>query len=284
MLSQFDYYKPQTLDDAVRYLSQNPGTRILAGGTDLMILLRRNMIQCNHILDMKQLPETHRFEFIPGDGLFIGASITVNQLSESLVVKEKYRAIKEAADWLASYQLRNRATLVGNICNGSPGADLAGPLLVYEAVVHIAGPKGIRQLPIESFFIGVKRIALEADEIVIGISLPDVQTSDRSTFIKQARIKGHDLGISAASVRQSGNGQVYIAMTAVAPTPIRLKALESEVMERSLSVETAHWAQEQVKNHISPISDVRSSAEYRLHVSGVLVKNALLKMIEKGGN
>jgi len=283
MLSKFDYYKPQKLDDAIQYLSDHPGTRILAGGTDLMILLRRNMIDCKHLLDIKSLPETHRFEYVPGEGFYIGASVTVNQISESPIIEEKYVAIKEACDWLASYQLRNRATLVGNICNGSPGADIAGPLLVYNTIVHIAGAEGVRQIPIQEFFVGVKKIALTDQEIVIGVMLPEVKSSDKSTFLKQARIKGHDLGISATAVRQTDEGRLYIAMTAVAATPIRLTELEKQLIDMPLNLETAQWVQTQVQNHIRPISDVRSSAEYRLHISGMLVKRALLKIIEMGG-
>lgn len=283
MLSKFDYYRPHGLDDAIGYLSDHPGTRILAGGTDLMILLRRNMITCDHILDIKSLKETHRFEYVAGEGLFIGASVTVNQVSESDIIHKHYSAIKEAADSLASYQLRNRATLVGNICNASPGADLAGPLLVYDAVVHIVGPKGQRLTPIGQFFKGVKKIDLSSDELVLGITLPEVKDGDTSVFIKQARIKGHDLGIAATAVRLTQEGKYAIAMTAVAPTPIRLSALEKHLEDLPKTAETAEWAQGQVQNHIRPISDVRSSAEYRLHISGVLVKRALLKINEIGG-
>ncbi len=282
MLSKFDYYKPQELDDAIRYLSDHPGTRILAGGTDLLILLRRNMISCEHILDIKQLTETHRFEQVAGEGFFIGASVTVNQISESETIGKKYTAIKEAADALASYQLRNRATLVGNICNGSPGADLAGPLLVYDAIVHIAGPNGKRELPIQEFFLGVKKIGISPDELVIGVMLPEVKDGDKSTFLKQARIKGHDLGIAATAVRLKEDGTCSIGMTAVAPTPIRLTELENQVNARPKTQETAEWAQGELKKHIRPISDVRSSAEYRIHISGVLIKRALLKVFEKG--
>jgi carbon-monoxide dehydrogenase medium subunit len=283
MLSKFDYYKPNRLDDAIGYLSDHPGTRILAGGTDLMILLRRNLITCDHILDIKSIPETHRFECVAGEGLFIGASVTVNEISESDVIQKDYPAIKEAADALASYQLRNRATLVGNICNASPGADLAGPLLVYDAVIHIAGPNGQRAMPIHEFFVGVKKIALLPEELVIGITLPEVKDGDISTFMKQARIKGHDLGIAATAVRLTTEGKYAIAMTAVAPTPIRLSELEKQLISLPKSQETAEWAQGQVQNHIRPISDVRSSAEYRLHISGVLVKRALNRLNEKGG-
>lgn len=282
MLSKFDYYKPQRLEDALRYLSDNPGTRILAGGTDLMILLRRNMIDCQHILDIKSLTETHGLEYVPGEGVFIGASVTVNQISEYELIAKRYTALKEAADTLASYQLRNRATLVGNICNGSPGADFAGPLLVYNAIVHIAGPNGKRQLPIKEFFVGVKKTALFPNEMVVGVMLPEVKDGDQSCFLKQTRIKGHDLGIAATAVRLTAEGTFAIAMTAVAPTPIRLTALEDQLNQMAKTPETAQWAQDQVKQHIRPISDIRSSAEYRLHISGVLVKRGLFKVIERG--
>jgi carbon-monoxide dehydrogenase medium subunit len=283
MLSKFDYVKPKTLEDAFAFLEKYPGTRLLAGGTDLMIVLRRNMQLIDHIMDIKEIPETKRFEYIQGEGLYIGASVTANEVAESNVVGEKYLALKQAADSLASYQLRNRATLVGNICNASPGADLASPLLVYEAKVHIAGPNGKRTVDIEHFFTGVKRTVLQPDEIVLGVSLPDVQNNDMSVFLKQARLKGHDLGIAGISLRRSSNQEFYIAMTAVAPTPIRLTKLEAMMKDKPVTSQLAEWLSEEIRNHISPISDIRSTAEYRLHVSGVLAKKGLLQLIEIGG-
>jgi len=283
MLSKFNYLKPKSLDEALAYIKENPGTKLLAGGTDLMIVLRRNMEIVDHVLDIKDIPETKRFEYKAGEGLFIGASVTVNEISECDVVAEKYAAVKEAADSLASYQLRNRATLVGNLCNASPGADLASPLLVFDAVVHIAGPNGVREVALESFFTGVKRTVLVPGEIVIGVMLPDVKAGDTSVFLKQARIKGHDLGIAGVSIRRTGEGKLCVGMTAVAPTPIRLRNLEESLQSKPFSAETAEWLNEEIKNHIKPISDIRSSAEYRLHVSGVLAQKGLMQLIAMGG-
>jgi len=283
MLSKFNYLKPKSLDEALAYIKENPGTKLLAGGTDLMIVLRRNMEIVDHVLDIKDIPETKRFEYKAGEGLFIGASVTVNEISECDVVAEKYAAVKEAADSLASYQLRNRATLVGNLCNASPGADLASPLLVFDAVVHIAGPNGIREVALENFFTGVKRTVLVPGEIVIGVMLPDVKAGDTSVFLKQARIKGHDLGIAGVSIRRTGEGKLCVGMTAVAPTPIRLRNLEESLQSKPFSAETAEWLNEEIKHHIKPISDIRSSAEYRLHVSGVLAQKGLMQLIAMGG-
>ncbi len=284
MLSKFDYFKPQTLDEALAYLESNPGTRIFAGGTDLMIVLRRNMEMVDHILDIKGIPELRRINYEAGKGLFIGATVTVNEVCFSDIIREKYPALGQAADTVASYQLRNRATLVGNICNASPGADLSSPLLVYNAKVHISGPNGERVVDIDKFFTGVKRTVLQRNEIVTGVSLPDVEPGDRSVYNKQARIKGHDLGIAGVAVRITSNNEVYIAMSAVAPTPIRLTKLEEALTTKDLTPETADWLSKEVRNHINPISDVRSSAEYRLHISGILAKKGLLQLIEKGVN
>ncbi len=283
MLSKFDYVKPQLLTEALSYMEQNNGTKILAGGTDLMILLRHNAESPKHILDIKGLPETKRFEYKIGEGLFIGASVTVNQVAESKIILEKYPALKQAANFLASYQLRNRATLVGNICNASPGADLAGPLMVYDAKVLIANRSGTRIVDINSFFTGVKRTVLERNEIVLGVSLPDVSAGDTSTFLKQTRIKGHDLAIVGVSARISGDKKVSLAITAVAPTPIRIERLEKILSSQPLNSELATMAGKEVLNIIKPISDVRSSAEYRLHVAGILVKRALIHLLKVGG-
>lgn len=284
MLSKFDYFKPQTLDEALAYLESNPSTRIFAGGTDLMIVLRRNMEMVDHILDIKGISELRRIDYKAGEGLFIGAATTVNEVCFSDIIREKYPALGQAADTVASYQLRNRATLVGNICNASPGADLSSPLLVYNAKVHITGPDGERIVDIDKFFTGVKRTVLQKSEIVTGVSLPDVEPGDVSVYNKQARIKGHDLGIAGVSIRITSNKEVFIAMSAVAPTPIRLTKLEEALATKDLTPETASWLGKEVRNHIRPISDVRSSAEYRLHISGILAKKGLLQLIEKGVN
>lgn len=283
MLSKFDYVKPQLLTEALSYLEQNDGTRILAGGTDLMILLRHNAETPKHILDIKAIPEMNSLEYKINVGLFIGSCVTVNQVAESKIVLDKYPALVQAANSLGSYQLRNRATLVGNICNASPGADLAGPLLVYDAEVHIANAQGTRIVDINSFFTGVKKTVLKENELVIGVFLPDASEGDNSIFLKQARIKGHDLAIVGVAARITVDKKIRLAITAVAPTPISIVRLEETLSGKPLTSELAVMAGEEVRNIIKPISDVRSSAQYRLHVAGILVKRALLNLASMGG-
>jgi CO/xanthine dehydrogenase FAD-binding subunit len=248
-----------------------------------MIILRHNAETPEHILDIKGISETKRLEYKINVGLFIGACVTVNQVAESKLILEKYPALIQAANSLASYQLRNRATLVGNICNASPGADLAGPLMVYDAKVHIASTEGTRTVDINSFFTGVKKTVLKSNELVIGVSLPDVSEGDTSIFLKQARIKGHDLGIVGVTARMTGDKKIKLAMSAVAATPISIVRLEEMLSSQPLTSELAVMAEKEVRNIIKPISDVRSSSEYRFHVAGVLVKRALLHLSAMGG-
>ena len=283
MLSKFDYVKPQLLTEALNYLEQNPGTKIMAGGTDLMISLRHNAEMPQHILDIKGISETTQLEYKAKVGLYIGACVTVNQIAESKFILEKYPALVQASNCLASYQLRNRATLVGNICNASPGADLAGPLMVYDAKVHISSSEGSRIVDINSFFTGVKKTVLRRNELVIGVFLPEVLEGDTSIFLKQARIKGHDLAIVGVTARMTVDKKIRLSITAVAPTPIRISGLEEILSSKVLTSSLADMAESEVRNIIKPISDVRSSADYRVHVSGVLVKRALLHLLAMGG-
>ena len=284
MLRMFDYFRPPSLEEALLYVDQHEHTKILAGGTDLLVLLRRNQQMVAHVLDIKAIPEMHRLEYIPQTGLFIGAAITVNQIIEADDIQKKYRALAQAAEMLASYQIRNRATVVGNICNASPGADLAAPLLLFDTNVHIANRQGERMIRCCEFFTGVKKTVLQPGDIVTGISLPDVYAGDRSIFLKQARLKGHDLGIVGVAARLTAAKELRLAMTAVAPTPIRLTQLENMLNTAPLTSQRAAWAGEAVQQFIAPISDVRSSAEYRLHVSGVLVNRAIMQLLDKGGD
>lgn len=282
MLSKLDYVKPKTLEEAVDFLGNHPETKVLAGGTDLIVLLRRNLLITDHILDIKGIEGLDRLEYKKGEGLYIGAAVLVNEIAESPMIQGKYRALYQAAGALASHQLRNRATLVGNICNASPGADLSSPLLVFNAKVHIQGPKGKRVLEIEDFFTGVKKTALEKGEIVIGISLPEVSEGDTSYFKKQSRVKGHDLATVGISIRRTPEKETLVGMAAIAPTPIRLRELEKKLKKRDFNEETAEWLKVEIKNHVKPISDVRASMEYRFIASGALAKKIMMAMMEEG--
>lgn len=283
MFSKFEYVKPQTVEEALTYLERVSRTKIFAGGTDLLVSLRRSLEMPDYLLDIKGIEETKRLEFTLGVGLFVGASVSVNQVAQYEPIQEKYQALGQAAHTLGSNQVRNRATLVGNICNASPGADLAAPLLIYDADVHIASYAGKRTIPLTEFFTGVKKTILAANEFVIGISMPDPGPGDQSIYLKQARIKGYDLGIVGVAVRLSANKMFQVALSAVAPTPVRLFALEEILNSQPDSAEIALIASEKVRNFIHPISDVRASAEYRLHLAGVLVKRAITLLTMKGG-
>lgn len=285
MLSKFDYFRPNNLEQAVAYLDKNPGTNILAGGTDIMLELRSNKIDVKHLLDIKDIPETKELSYVPGEGLFIGASVPVNKISEDNLIREKYTALVNSTDALASYQIRNRATLVGNICHASPGADTSAPLLVYNAKVHIASSEGTRIVPIAEFFTGVKKTDVKDNEVVIGVSLPDVEEGDSSIYLRKSRIKGHDLCNVGLAMRLTANKELYIAIGAVEPIPLRLAELEETLATKELTEDLGPWIQEEIKKYLNPRkTSVRSSAEYRYHIAGVLAKRGLLSLIEKGAN
>ena len=280
MLASFRYVKPETLEAALDLLdAHGQEARVLAGGTDLLVLFRRDAVHPSWVVDIKGLPASRDLSFTPDLGLSIGPAVTVNQLAESPEVRDRYRALAQAAGMLASYQVRNRATVVGNMCNASPGADLSAPLLVFETQVQIASKQGSRAVPLAEFFTGVKRTSLIPGELVTGLTLAPAAPGERSTYLKQARLKGHDLGIVGLAARVDGAGKFRLAMAAVAPTPIRLHAVENLLNSQAWSEDLAAQAAELARQEIKPISDTRASAEYRLHVTGVLVRRALSRLM-----
>lgn len=285
MLSQIHYTRPESLEEALNYLEENPDTTILAGGTDLIIALNRNKVDSKNLLDIKSIPEINRFSFEEGKGLFIGAGVTANQLCESEIIREKYCAIGEAADNLASYQIRNRATLVGNICNASPGADLAPPLLVYDAEVHIASSGATRVVKISDFFVGPGRTVVESNEIVIGVFVPEVGANDNSVYLRKSRIKGHDLCNVGLALRMADGEKLQLAIGAVARTPLRLTEIEEAIAGKEVNAELGEWIGKEVTKYMEPRdTSIRSSPEYRYHIAGVLTRRGLAELLEKGAN
>lgn len=268
MLNQFTYFKPRTEEELIEKLCNvQRETRLLAGGTDLLIYMKQDVVQPKVILDIKGVKEYSKIITESDGSLTIGASVTCNDVIENECIQRHFPILVEAAKTLGSYQLRNRATVVGNICNASPAADMAGPLLVLGASVVVGNSGGGREIQLKDFFVGVKKNALKAGEFVKAIKIPAYFRDAKGNYLKASRIKGHDLGICNVAMCRV-NGVLKISVGSCAITPVLLQDFDNSTATSDLIIGTA------MKN-ISPIDDIRGSKEYRKHMVQVFIKRLL---------
>ncbi|MBU4362737.1 xanthine dehydrogenase family protein subunit M, partial [bacterium] len=200
-MKEFEYLKPDSIKEIISILSHfEEKAQILNGGTDLIVEMRDKIIQPEYLVDIKAIPQFNKITYDEQEGLEIGATVTLNEISDSKVVRAHYPILVEACKTVGSYQVRNRATLVGNICNASPAADTAPPLLVLEAKVNIIGPTGEKIVPINQFFTGVKKNILKKGEIVTSITIPPIKGKWVGVYLKQGRKKEVDLATVGVAV------------------------------------------------------------------------------------
>ncbi|MEM2908227.1 MAG: xanthine dehydrogenase family protein subunit M [Candidatus Hadarchaeales archaeon] len=281
-LPKFNYLKPQTVGELTALLAEHGReAKLLAGGTDLLVLMRDRLARPKYVIDIKGIEELHRFSWDEENGLTIGAAVTLNELIASPVVKKRFPVLWKGASVLADPIIRGRATLVGNICNASPAADTAPALLVLNAEVIAVSEKGQRVIQIREFFKGVKRTALQEGEFVKAVRVPTPPDGTKSDYLKWGRTRGEDLAVVgvAALVSSSEERLVRVALSSVAPTPLLVPEVE-EIFRQSGSLdEKIEKAVSVVRERISPISDVRASREYRLHMAGVLTRRILKQLL-----
>ncbi len=282
MIPKFDYLRPKTTEELVGLMAEyGEDAKLLAGGTDLLVLMRDKLIRPRYVIDLKGIGELRGLSWDEKRGLRIGATATLNELLESEVVKERFSVLWSAVGVLADPTLRNRATLVGNICNASPAADTAPALLVLDAEVEVAGKDGERIIPIRDFFTGVKRTSLKPGEFVRAVRIPNPPEGAKGGYYKWGRTRGEDLAVVgvAALVANSGRRIMRVALSSVFKTPLRVFEVEKifegegplgEQIERAVSV---------VREKIAPITDVRGGKEYRLHMAGALTRRALEELL-----
>jgi carbon-monoxide dehydrogenase medium subunit len=251
--------------------------KLLAGGTDLLVSMRERLVRPRYVIDVKGVRDLHGLSWDEKGGLTIGAAVTLNELIASGVVRERFNVLWKAANTLADPTIRNRATLVGNICNASPAADTAPALLVLDAEVEAVSANGRRTIPIHEFFRWVKRTSLERGEFVKAVRIPNPPDGARGDYLKWGRTRGEDLAVVgvAALVANSGEGVMRIALSSVAPTPLRIFEVEKIPKEGVSFAEQIGKAVSIVREKISPITDVRGGKEYRIHMAGVLTKRIL---------
>jgi CO/xanthine dehydrogenase FAD-binding subunit len=262
----FDYRRPRSLAEASELLVRD-GAVALAGGTDLMVAIRHDEVGPGIVVDLKSVDEVRDDLSIEGDHLVIGGRVVMSQVVGDEVVNEKFPALAAAAAVVGSVQIRNRATLAGNLCNASPAADTAPALLAYEANVTVAGDGTSRTVPLEEFFVGPGSTVLARGEVVTSVELPMPTTRAGSAFARVTRRRGVDLASVSVACLVEASGRTRFGFGAVGPTPLLSESTIEELatddgLERLLAV-------------TSPISDVRAGADYRKAMLRVHSRRAL---------
>jgi aerobic carbon-monoxide dehydrogenase medium subunit len=274
----FDHFTPQSLPEALELLGRlNGQARVIAGGTDLMLQLKADIKSPATIINIKRLPELKAISYDESTGLWLGALTTLRDLLHSPIIARFYPSLAQAAGLMASDQIRSFATVGGNLCNASPAADLAPPLIVLDAVAHVAGPRGPRQLSLEAFFLGPGKSALAPDELLQAVSL--APPTGEAVYIKQAPRAFMDLAVVGVGIRlalvESVCQTIRIALAAVAPVPLRARPAEAVLSGHRLTSERIARAAQLAAEASSPIDDVRGSVWYRRRMVEVATRRGL---------
>jgi CO/xanthine dehydrogenase FAD-binding subunit len=283
-LPKFDYLAPTTLDEALSLLAKYKGrAKVIAGGTDLVPKLKRREIKApEYVIDLKGIPGLDKIK-PNGSGLTIGALVTIEEVEVSPQIRQKFAVLAQAAQSMASPQVRHRGTIAGNICNAVPSADSAPALLTLGAKLKIISQKGERTVGIDDFFTGPNQTVLNSQEILAEIQLPNMPANSQGVYLKLTPRRAMDLAIvGVAVVATAKNGvcqDIRIALGAVAPTPTRAKKAEAILKGQKFTDALIEKAAKTAAAEARPIDDHRASAEYRRDMVEVLVRRAVKQAI-----
>ncbi|HDJ84059.1 MAG TPA: xanthine dehydrogenase family protein subunit M, partial [Desulfurococcaceae archaeon] len=235
----FNYYRVETLDEALELIDKLDDFKVIAGGTDLVMDLRIGRYKPRNIVDISNIRE---LDYIvdEGDKIRIGALTKLQEILESPIVKTKAPVLADAVYQMASWQIRNIATIGGNLCNASPAADTAPPLMVLEAQLKLASRTGTRTVPITEFFLGPRKTVLKKNELLTEIIIP-YEKNVGASMIKLGRRNSFTLSVVAVAtlvkVEDNKFKDVRIALNSVAPTPVRAKSVEKSLIGKEVTLE-----------------------------------------------
>jgi CO/xanthine dehydrogenase FAD-binding subunit len=280
MRPRFAYHRPSSVEEACRLLAREPEAAVLAGGTDLMVHLGQAWRgrRPPAVVNVKRIPGLDAIG-VTDSVVRLGALTSLTALIEHAVIRREYPVLPFTARYMGSPAIRNLATVGGNLCNGSPAADLPPVLLALDAEVGIAGPDGERRLPLEAFFRGPGHTALRAGELLTWVEFPRRRPPWPIRYERLDVRRAMDIAIAGAalSIRRDGGGvgEARVALGAVAPTPLRAREAEAVLEAEGLTAAAIERAAERAMAAARPISDVRATAEYRWEMVGTLVRRGL---------
>jgi carbon-monoxide dehydrogenase medium subunit len=281
-MKPFEYRAPVSVNEAIALLADNgQKARPLAGGTDLLVQLRLNRLDLNLVVDVKKIPELNQLSFDPDQGLTIGAAVSCARLCEDSCISEAYPGLIDAASIIGGTAIQGRATLGGNLCNAAPSADTICAMIILGATCTIAGPDGMRTVPVEAFCIAPGQTVLWPGEMLVSIHFPPPKPNSGARYLRFTPRREMDIAVAGAGVWVRLNESrteitnALIALAAVAPTPLLARDAGDWLVGKAPTdeafIKAARLAQEAAK----PITDVRGTAAQRRHLVGVLVKRAL---------
>ena len=285
-MRRFELALPQSLDDCLKILAQHGGrARPVAGGTDLLPQMKNGVLKPALVVDLSGIARLRQMQ--NGDGLRIGAGVTARELEVSPAARGAYLAIAESAALVGSLQVRNLATIGGNLCNAAPSADMAPPLLALEAEAVVAGLRGERRVPIADFFTGVRKTVLAPDELLVELVVPPPGPHSGGQYLRHTPRRELDIAVvGVASQLTLADGRctrARIALASVAPTPVRAVAAERSLEGQAVTPAAIERAATLAVEAAKPISDQRGSAEFRRHLVRVLTRRTLATARERAG-
>jgi carbon-monoxide dehydrogenase medium subunit len=282
-LPQFAYYAPKSLEEACSLLAKHKGSALpLAGGTDLLVKMKQRRIVPRYIVNLKAIPDMDYISYDESDGLRIGALATIQSLKNSVTVKRHCMILAQAAGVESSIQIRNVATLGGNIANASPAADAPLALIDLGASVVLTRAGSQREVPLENFFVGPGQTVLQPGEIISEIHVPPLRARTGGAYLKHA-MRRTDIAIVSVAVVIRLGGDVCdnakIALGSVAPTAFRAKKAEQLLTGKRITGELAGKAAQAAMEESRPIDDIRGYAEYRAKMVLDITKQAIMQAL-----
>lgn len=281
-MKPFNYSVPSTKNEALGLLDRHrDDARILLGGTDLVVALRHGAVQPEVVIDLKRLEDLPAGITRDDGTIRITAATVMTDIIEDPRVQHHYPALVEAARVVGSIQIRNRATLAGNICNASPAADTVPPMLVYDAIVEVESTSGTRRIPLDDFIEGPGETVLSPNEMVTAVEMPVPGDSLGSAFGRSTRRRGHDLASINLACTVDAHGVTRFAYGAVGPRAFIVEERDGVLSNPDSDPGEREAALRELISHASPIDDVRASKEYREAMLLTLSERALNRAIAR---
>lgn len=284
----FDYATPQSVADAVVLLNEHgENALVLAGGTDLIVQLRENRRRAEVVVDIKGISEANELSYDVSTGLTIGAAVPCYRIYGDAAIAAAYPGLMDATSLVGGTGIQGRASLGGNLCNGSPAGDTIPPMIVLGGVARIAGPDGTREVAVEDFCTGPGRTVLANGEFLISLHFPTPEPHSGAYYLRFIPRNEMDIavvGVGVSVVLSDDHSRFVsarIALAAVAPTPLFVREAGDALAGQAVSDESIQKASEIAQAAARPISDMRGTAEYRTHLTGVLTRRVLNGAVQR---